>query len=89
MTLGKYKYRVWDPLNDGEDGAHTIAASSASRAAELYAEADVDGQRDGCYERDGFALHVRDASGEVFEVRVAIDRITSFEARDVRATKLR
>ncbi len=83
------RFAVWDSINEDETVARDISAMDPKRAAEKYAEMDIDGQLDGLYANDnGHPLHVRDDDlGEVFEVCVAIDDATRYDAVSVARSK--
>jgi hypothetical protein len=76
---GLTMFRVWDPLNEGEENAVQYLAQSPAQAAEMYADEDEGGRADGIYDQT-HSLRVDDGS-DVYEVAVICEYTPSFVTR--------
>jgi len=76
------KFKVWDPQNESLCSS-TVEheADDPREAAERYAEADVDGVRDGIYS-GGYILMTRDEDGIAMSVIVAVEYEASYHAHN-------
>jgi hypothetical protein len=74
------KFKVWDPQNESLCSS-TVEheADDPREAAERYAEADIDGVRDGLYS-GGYDLMTRDEDGVAMSVNVAVEYEASYHA---------